>query len=80
MGGMIHIDLIIWLLNFFSYKGSIKVNTIGNNIASQKSNFKKDDNIVSIFKLRKITIILKASLGCFTPHFHTLRCYGTKPL
>ena len=78
-GGMIHmIDLIMWLLELFKKKRIYEIITNGNNICSEKFNYKNYDFITSTIKSEKIIINLKASWGCVTPHFHSLKVYGTK--
>ena len=78
-GGMIHmIDLVMWLLNFFNKKRIYEILTKGNNICSEEFNYKNYDFIASTLKTNNIIINLKASWGCITPHFHSLKVYGTK--
>ena len=78
-GGMIHmIDLVMWLLEFFKKKRSCEIISKGNNICSEKFNYKNYDFIASTLKTKNIVINLKASWGCITPHFHSLKIYGTK--
>lgn len=78
-GGMIHmIDLVMWLLEFFEKKRVYEILSKGNNICSEKFKYKNHDFIASTLKTDNIIINLKASWGCVTPHFHSLKVYGTK--
>lgn len=78
-GGMIHmIDLVMWILNFFGQKRDYEIFTQGNNICSEHFNYKNHDFITSSVKSKKLLINFKASWGCVTPHFHSLKIYGTK--
>jgi predicted dehydrogenase len=78
-GGMIHmIDLVLWLMRFFKEKRKYEVISQGNNICSEQFNYKNYDFITSSIKTKKILVTLKASWGCVTPHFHSLKLYGTK--
>ena len=80
-GGMIHmIDLVIWILDFFGQKRDYEIFTQGNNICSEHFNYKNHDFITSSVKSKKLLINFKASWGCVTPHFHSLKIYGTKEL
>lgn len=79
-GGLIHlVDLVFWLINHNEKKNQkLEIFSQGNSIASEKFKLGIEDNIVTILKFEKITIFLKASLGCVVPHFHSLKIYGTK--
>ena len=78
-GGMIHmLDLVFWLNDFFKKKKKLNIFTIGNNLCSKTNKIAIDDDINSLIKIDKINIFFKASLGCVTPHYHTLKIYGTK--
>ena len=78
-GGMIHmIDLIFWLSNFLKKKNKINFYTIGNNLCVKKNQTSVDDNINCLLKINNINVYIKASLGCVTPHFHSLKVYGSK--
>ncbi len=78
-GGMIHmIDLVMWILNFFEQKRDYEVFTQGNNICSEHFDYKNYDFITSSVKSKKLIMNFKASWGCVTPHFHSLKIYGTK--
>ena len=72
------IDLVIWILDFFGQKRDYEIFTQGNNICSEHFNYKNHDFITSSVKSKKLLINFKASWGCVTPHFHSLKIYGTK--
>ena len=72
------IDLVMWLLEFFEKKRVYEILSKGNNICSEKFKYKNHDFIASTLKTDNIIINFKASWGCVTPHFHSLKVYGTK--
>lgn len=78
-GGMIHvIDLVLWINNFFKEKRTYEIISQGNNICSEHFEYKNYDFVTTTIKTGKLLITLKASWGCVTPHFHSLKFYGTK--
>lgn len=76
LGGGIHIiDLILWLTE----KKVDKVISLGNKIATSNTNFKFNDNVISILKFKDgMTAKILSNFGSATPHHHTLDLYGTK--
>lgn len=75
-GGGIHmIDIMIWLL-----KSSPKeVFAIGNNLSSSNTNFKFNDNVVSLINFNNgTTAKVSSNFGSVMPHDHQMRVFGTK--
>lgn len=75
-GGGIHlIDLMLWLSN----DTIVEVAAYGNQMASQGTNFRFNDMVVSILKFQSGLIgKMAVNFGCVYPHFHPLSVYGTK--
>ena len=76
LGGTIHlIDLILWLTK----KNFLRVISEGNNISTKNSNFRQNDLVTSLIKMRDKSIVkLTANFGSKAPHHHLLKIYGTK--
>ena len=75
-GGAIHmIDLVTWLLD----DTITEVFAYGNKFFTGKTDFKNNDNIISILKFKSgATAKIGANFGCVSPHFHRINLYGTK--
>jgi predicted dehydrogenase len=75
-GGGIHlIDLMLWLLR----DSVADVSAVGNAIAARGSDFRYNDMVVSLLRLRSGVLgKVSANFGCVHPHFHGLAIYGTK--
>ena len=69
------IDIMIWLL-----KSSPKeVFAIGNNLSSSNTNFKFNDNVVSLINFNNgTTAKVSSNFGSVMPHDHQMRVFGTK--
>ena len=75
LGGGIHIiDLMLWLVG----EDIDEVAAYGNSIASEKTNFRYNDMVVSVLKFNNGMVgKISANFGCIMPHFHSLSIYGT---
>jgi len=75
-GGAIHmVDLLSWLTG-----GRVaEVSAVGNRIASDGSQFRYNDTVVSTLRFDNGVVgTAGVSYGCMRPHFHGLAIYGTK--
>ena len=74
-GGLHIIDLILWLTK----AKPIEVISTGNKILSSKSNFKYNDNIMTVMNFKNNMIAkINSNFGCVLPHDHAVRIYGSK--
>lgn len=75
-GGAIHvIDLLLWLTG----DEVEEVSAYGNQIASRGTNFRFNDMVVAILKMKSGAIAkVTANFGCQRPHFHAVEVYGTR--
>jgi predicted dehydrogenase len=75
-GGGIHlIDLLTWLLD----DAIVEVTAVGNAIAARGSDFRYNDTVVALLRLRSGAVgKVSANFGCVHPHFHALTIFGTK--
>ena len=75
-GGAIHlIDLILWLSG-----GQVeKVLAVGNQIATETTQFQYPDLVTALLKFEDgMTAKVSANFGCVCPHHHALAVYGTQ--
>jgi len=75
-GGGIHlIDLMLWLTG----ERPARVSTVGNRIATRRTNFHSDDFMASTFEFSSGLIgRITGNLGCVHRHHHVVRVFGTK--
>ncbi|MBU0581039.1 MAG: Gfo/Idh/MocA family oxidoreductase, partial [Candidatus Margulisbacteria bacterium] len=74
-GGEHIVDLLLWLTE----DDVEEVMSYGNKIASQNTNFKYNDMVVSILKFKSGKVAkISNNFGCVMPHFHGLAVYGTE--
>ena len=75
-GGGIHlIDVMIWLTKSFPKE----VFAFGNKFSSINSNFKFNDNVVSLISFKNgVTGKVSSNFGSVMPHDHHMKIFGTK--
>ncbi len=75
-GGAIHVvDLLLWLTE----DEVEEVSAYGNRIASRDTQFRYNDMVAAILKMKSGAIAkVTANFGCQRPHFHAVEVYGTK--
>ena len=75
-GGGIHvIDLMKWMTK----SSPVKAISVGNNIISQHSSFKFNDNIIALLKFKNGVVgKVTSNFSCAMPHNHYLKIYGKK--
>ena len=75
-GGGIHIiDLMKWMTKSLP----VKAISIGNKLASRRSNFKFNDNIIALLEFKNGIIgKVTSNFSCTMPHNHYLKIYGKK--
>ena len=74
-GAAVHmVDLTMWLTE----KKPIRVQALGNRIATGGTKQKNNDFAVILFEFEnQMSIKISAHGGCVHPHFHTLKVFGT---
>ncbi|MEM7013749.1 MAG: Gfo/Idh/MocA family oxidoreductase, partial [Verrucomicrobiota bacterium] len=75
-GGAVHvIDLLLWLTE----DEVVEVSAYGNQIASRQTQFRFNDMVAAILKLKSGAIAkVTANFGCKRPHFHAIEVFGTQ--
>ncbi len=75
-GGGIHIiDLMSWITK----SSPLKTISVGNNLISNRSNFKFNDNIIALLTFNNGVIgKVTSNFSCAMPHNHYLKIYGRK--
>lgn len=75
-GGAVHvIDLLLWLTD----DEVVEVSAYGNQIASKDTQFRYNDMVAAILKMKSGAIAkITANFGCKRPHFHAVEVHGTQ--
>ena len=69
------IDLMKWMTK----SSPVKAISVGNNIISQHSSFKFNDNIIALLKFKNGVVgKVTSNFSCAMPHNHYLKIYGKK--
>jgi predicted dehydrogenase len=76
LGGGVHmVDLLLWLTGDHVKR----VSAVGNNIASEGTQFRFDDFVSATLELESGAVArVNANFACIHPHFHAVEVFGTE--